>query len=108
MISPTWIAIIIFVIVLVCIVTEKINRTLIAMAGAVAMVFFGIIDSEAVATYIDFNTIGVLIGMMLVVSTVKKSGLFEFLAIYTAKLAKGNTGKILVGFAIITAILSAI
>jgi len=106
--SSTWIAIIIFVIVLLCIITEKVNRTLAAMAGAMAMVFFGIIDSDAIPSYIDFNTIGVLIGMMLVVSTVKKCGLFEFVAIYTAKLAKGSTGKILIGFAIITAVLSAI
>lgn len=103
-----WTAIIIFVLVMICIVTEKINRTLAAMAGAMAMVFFGIIDAEAIPNYIDFNTIGVLIGMMLVVSTVKRSGLFEFIAIYTAKLAKGNAGKILIGFAIITAVLSAI
>ncbi|MBP3887930.1 MAG: ArsB/NhaD family transporter [Cellulosilyticum sp.] len=108
MTSSAWIAIIIFIIVLLCIITEVINRTLAAMAGAMAMVFLGIIDSEAVASYIDFNTIGVLIGMMLLVSTVKKSGLFEFLAIYTAKLAKGGTGKILIGFSIITAVLSAI
>lgn len=103
-----WTAIIIFILVMLCIVTEKINRTLAAMAGAMAMVFFGIIDAEAIPSYIDFNTIGVLIGMMLVVSTVKRSGLFEFIAIYTAKLVKGNAGKILIGFAIITAVLSAI
>ena len=76
-----WTAIIIFILVMLCIVTEKINRTLAAMAGAMAMVFFGIIDAEAIPNYIDFNTIGVLIGMMLVVSTVKRSGLFEFIAI---------------------------
>lgn len=103
-----WIAILIFAIVIICIITEKVNRTLAAMTGAMAMVFFGIIDAEALPEYIDFNTIGVLIGMMLVVSTVKRSGLFEFVAIYTAKLAKGNTGKILIGFALITAVLSAI
>ena len=108
MTQSAWIAIIIFIIVLLCIVTEKVNRTLAAMAGAMAMVFFRILDSDAIASYIDFNTIGVLIGMMLVVSTVKKSGLFEFVAIYTAKLAKGNTAKILIGFVLITAILSAI
>ena len=108
MTSSAWIAITIFILVLLCIITEKINRTLAAMAGAMAMVFFRIIDSENIATYIDFNTIGVLIGMMLVVSTIKKSGLFEFVAIYTAKRAKGNTGRILIGFAFITAVLSAI
>lgn len=108
MTQSAWIAIIIFVIVLLCIVTEKVNRTLAAMAGALAMVFFRILDSETMVDFIDFNTIGVLIGMMLVVSTVKKSGLFEFVAIFTAKLAKGNTAKILIGFALITAVLSAI
>lgn len=106
--SSTWIAIIIFIAVIVCIVTEKINRTLAAMAGALAMVFFGIIDATSMTNYIDFNTIGVLIGMMLVVSTIKKSGLFEYVAIYTAKLAQGDTTKILIGFAVITAVLSAI
>lgn len=106
--SSVLIAILIFLVVILCIVTEKVNRTLAAMAGALAMVFFGIIDSEAMTTYIDFNTLGVLIGMMLVVSTVKRSGLFEYVAIYTAKLARGNTIKILIGFAVITAVLSAI
>lgn len=103
-----WIAIAIFLGVIICIVTEKINRTLAAMAGALLMVFFGIIDSETMTEYIDFNTIGVLIGMMLVVSTVKRSGLFEYIAIYTAQVAKGNIIKIMIGFAIITAVLSAI
>lgn len=104
----TWLAIFIFLIVMACIISEKINRTLATMAGAMAMVFGGIIKASEVPSYIDFNTLGVLIGMMLVVNTVKRSGLFEYLAIYTAKLAKGNAIKILIGFAIITAILSAI
>lgn len=104
----TWVAIFIFIIVMACIISEKINRTLAAMAGAIAMILFGIVKASEVTSYIDFNTLGVLIGMMLVVNTVKRSGLFEYLAIFTAKLAKGNAAKILIGFAIITAILSAI
>lgn len=101
-------AIAIFLIVIVCIISEKINRTLAAMAGSMAMVFLGILPAEAIPNYIDLNTIGVLIGMMLVVATVKHSGLFEYVAIYTAKLAKGNAWKILLSFAVITALLSAI
>lgn len=103
-----FIASLIFIIVIVCIISEKVNRTLAAMGGAMAMVLTGILPADAVASTIDFNTIGVLIGMMLVVSTIRISGLFEYLAIYTAKLAKGNAWKILIGFAIITAVLSAI
>lgn len=106
--SSVWIAVIIFLAVILCIVTEKINRTLAAMAGAMAMVFFGILDSDTITSYIDFNTLGVLIGMMLVVSCVKRSGLFEYVAIYIAQLAQGNAVKILIGFAVITAFLSAI
>lgn len=106
--TSVWIASLIFIIVIVCIISEKVNRTLAAMAGAMAMVLTGILPAEAVASTIDFNTIGVLIGMMLVVSTIRISGLFEYLAIYTAKLAKGDAWKILIGFAIITAVLSAI
>lgn len=98
----------IFIIVILCIISEKVNRTLAAMGGAMAMVLTGILPADAVASTIDFNTIGVLIGMMLVVSTIRISGLFEYLAIYTAKLAKGDAWKILIGFAVITAVLSAI
>lgn len=106
--SSVWIAVIIFLAVLICIVTEKVNRTLAAMAGALLMLFFRIITFDQMIAAIDFNTIGVLIGMMLVVSTIKRCGLFEYVAISTAKLAKGNTVKILIGFALITAVLSAI
>lgn len=101
-------ALLIFLIVIICIMTEKINRTVAAMGGGLLMVVFGIIPTDAMIGYIDFNTIGVLIGMMIVVAIVKNSGLFEFIAIYTAKKAKGDAWKILLSFAIITAVLSAV
>ncbi|MGL4344054.1 MAG: ArsB/NhaD family transporter [Cellulosilyticaceae bacterium] len=101
-------AITIFIIVMILIMTEKINRTVVAMGGAMLMVLTGIIPSHKVVNYIDFNTVGVLIGMMLVVSIVKNSGLFEYVAIYTAKKAKGDAWKILISFALITAFLSAV
>ncbi|MHC1747883.1 MAG: ArsB/NhaD family transporter [Cellulosilyticaceae bacterium] len=104
----TILAIVIFLIVIICIITEKINRTIVAIGGAMLMVLIGIIPSEKVVGYIDFNTIGVLIGMMTVVSIIKNSGLFEYLAILTAKKAKGDAWKILISFAFITAGLSAI
>ena len=100
-------ALLIFLIVIFFIMTEKINRTVAAMGGALLMVLFKIIPSDKITGYIDFNTIGVLIGMMLVVSVIKNSGLFEYIAIFTAKKAKGDAWKILLSFAIITAVLSA-
>lgn len=101
------ISILIFLSVMFCVVTEKIDRTVAAMGGAILMVVFQIIPSDKVISYIDFNTIGVLIGMMLVVSVIKNSGLFEYIAIFTAKKAKGDAWKILISFALITAFLSA-
>lgn len=100
-------ALLIFLVVIFFIITEKIDRTVAAMGGALLMVLFKILPSHEVIGYIDFNTVGVLIGMMLVVSVIKNSGLFEFIAIFTAKKAKGDAWKILLSFALITAFLSA-
>lgn len=102
------IALAIFLITLFFVITEKIDRTIAAMGGAILMIICGIIPAHKVIGYIDFNTIGVLVGMMLVVSVVKNSGVFEYVAIFVAKKSKGSALKILISFAIITAVLSAI
>jgi len=72
------------------------------------MILFNILPLEVSLSHVDFNTIGVLIGMMLFVAVVKNSGLFEYIAILTAKKANGDPWKIMVSFIIITALLSAI
>ncbi len=102
------ISIIIFVAVLISIVTEKIDRTVAAISGAILMILTNVLTLDKSISYIDFNTIGVLIGMMIVVSIVKNSGLFEYIAIYTAKKSKGNPWKIMICFVLITAVLSAL
>ncbi|MGL4362947.1 MAG: SLC13 family permease [Cellulosilyticaceae bacterium] len=102
------VAIVIFCSVMFFVVTEKIDKTIVAIGGGMLMVLVGILPSEKVTHYIDFNTIGVLIGMMIVVSVIRKTGLFEFVAIYTAKKTKGSGWKIMISFVIITAILSAL
>ncbi|MFR4162321.1 MAG: SLC13 family permease [Paraclostridium sordellii] len=102
------IAICIFSLVMLAIISEKINRAVAAMTGALLMVIFNIISFEHGLSHIDFNTIGVLIGMMLFVSVVKNSGLFEYVAILSAKKSKGDPWKIMLCFIILTAILSAV
>ncbi len=72
------------------------------------MVLFKIINVETSIHHIDFNTIGVLVGMMIFVSVVKNSGLFEYIAIVSAKKSKGNPLTIMLLFVAITAVLSAI
>ena len=87
------ISIIIFSAVILSIITEKIDRTVAAISGAVLMILTHVLTLDKGISYIDFNTIGVLIGMMIVVSVVKNSGLFEYIAIYTAKNLKVIHGK---------------
>jgi len=101
------IAVAVFVLVMAAVVSEKIHRAAAAIAGALLVVLTGILTFEESLGFIDFNTLGVLIGMMVFVGVVKESGLFEFLAIKAAKVAKGNPWKIMVLFIIITAVLSA-
>ncbi|MGX8796366.1 SLC13 family permease [Fusibacter sp. JL298sf-3] len=101
-------AILIFTVTYVIIMSEKINRTSIALFGAVLLLIFNVIDQETAVHHIDFNTIGLLIGMMIIVNIMKKSGIFGYVAIKAAKLAKGDPWKIIVLFSIITAISSAL
>lgn len=100
-------AILIFTVTYVIIMTEKINRTSIALLGAVLLLIFNVIKQEEAIHHIDFNTIGLLIGMMIIVNIMKRSGIFEYMAIKAAKAAKGDPWKIIFFFSIITALSSA-
>ena len=101
------ISIVVFVAVMALVVSEKIHRALAALLGAVVLLVIGIIDFNAGMESIDFNTLGVLCGMMMFVAIVKESGLFEFVAIKSAKACKGNPWLIMIAFAVITAVFSA-
>ncbi len=101
------IALAIFVAVIAVIVSEKLHRAACALIGAMLLVLIGILEPKEALGFIDFNTIGVLIGMMMFVAVVKNSGLFEYLAVKSAKIAKGNPWRIMIAFMIITAVLSA-
>lgn len=98
----------VFIVVLAIIISEKINRTVAALAGASIIILMHIFTGEKALEYIDFNTIGVLIGMMIIVGIVKNTGVFEYMAIYAAKKSKGDPWKIIVSLCIITAITSAL
>ena len=101
------IALAIFVAVIGVIVSEKLHRAACALIGAMLLVLIGILEPKEALGFIDFNTIGVLIGMMMFVAVVKNSGIFEYLAVKAARIAKGNPWRIMVYFMIITAVLSA-
>jgi Na+/H+ antiporter NhaD/arsenite permease-like protein len=103
----TDLSIVVFIIVLALIISEKVNRTVAALVGASIVVAAHVLNGEQALEHIDFNTIGVLIGMMIIVGIVKNTGIFEYLAIFAAKKAKGDPWRIIVGLCLITAITSA-
>jgi Na+/H+ antiporter NhaD/arsenite permease-like protein len=98
----------IFILTYLVIVSETMNRTVVAMVGAVIMMLFHIESQEQAIHHIDMNTIGLLIGMMIIVNIMRRTGVFEYIAIKSAKLAKGDPWKIIVLFSVFTAISSAL
>ena len=107
MTSTQIIAIVIFLVTMAAIMTEKLHRTVAAVAGALLLILTGVLSVESGFSYVDLNTLGVLIDMMLFVAVVKNSGIFEYIAIKAAKIAKGRPWPLMVLFALITAVLSA-
>jgi len=102
------IALIIFITTLVFVSLEKINRTVIALCGALLFILSKILNQHEAFLAVDFNTIGLLTGMMVMVSIIKRTGLFQYLAIKISKLAHGNIFYLLFFLSIITGILSSI
>lgn len=102
------IAVIIFLVAYGLIISEKINRTLTALAGGALLILFQVINQETAFHHIDFNTIGLLIGMMVMVSIVSQTGLFKYLAILAAKRVNADPVKLLVSLGVLTAVSSAL
>ncbi|HJV17766.1 MAG TPA: ArsB/NhaD family transporter [Bacillales bacterium] len=101
------IAIGVFLVTYAFIVTEKIHRTIIAMTGGILMVLLGIVNQEKALHHIDFNTLGLLTGMMIIVAITAETGLFRYMAVWAAKKVKGDPLKILIALGMITAVGSA-
>ncbi|MDG5786438.1 ArsB/NhaD family transporter [Evansella sp. AB-P1] len=104
-----WIvALVIFIISYIFIISEKMNRALIACVGGVFMLFAGVLDlNSAFLQHIDWHTIVLLLSMMILVSITSQSGFFEFLAVYMAKLINGRPIPLLIMISTLTAVGSA-
>ena len=105
-------AIIVFIVAYIFIASEKISRIAIVLAGAAAMVIIGATDADKAfyshETGIDWNVIFLLLGMMIIVGIIHKTGLFEFLAISAIKKSSGSPKVALVYLMVLTSIASAI
>ncbi|WP_221030376.1 sodium:proton antiporter [Actomonas aquatica] len=106
--NPAWVAVGILLVTYAVIMSEKINRAVVALIGAIVMIGSGILSQEEAIAGIDFNTVGLLAGMMIIVAVARRSGVFEYLAIWTAQVARGHPAGILVLLSLITAVLSSL
>src|SRR5581483_5632477 len=109
--SHLTLALIIFGTAYLAIVTERIHKTIVALFGAALMIGFGVVTQEEAfhsQEYgIDYNVIFLLIAMMVIINITRKTGLFEWLAIWAAKRAKARPFRMMTLLAVITAVLSA-
>ena len=106
--DSTTIAVTIFIIAYALIISEKVHRTIVGIVGAMLMIIFGILSQEVAIHHIDFNTLGLLIGMMTIVNMTAETGLFNFLAIWAAQKVDANPTKLLLALATLTAVCSAL
>ena len=105
--SPMWVSTCVLAITYATIMSEKVNRAIIALIGAGVMILVGVLDQDEAIRGIDFNTLGLLTGMMILVSISRRSGMFQYLAVWSAKAAKAHPAGILLILQITTAVLSA-
>ena len=106
--TATTVAIVIFVAAYALIISEKVHRTIVGLFGAMLMILFGILDQETAVHHVDFNTIGLLMGMMIIVNITSETGLFNVLAIWAAQKVKAQPIALLVVLSSITMVCSAL
>lgn len=106
-IEPVWVAATILILVYSVLVFEKVNRAILAMIGASLVVTLGVLNQQQAIAGVDFNTLALLIGMMIIVAITSKSGLFQYVAIKAAKVVKADPIGILLMLTVITAVFSA-
>ena len=106
-----WMATAIFILAYALIISEKVHKTILAIFGSALMIVLGIVTQEdafhSMELGIDWNVIFLLVSMMIIINIMKPTGLFEYIAIKSAKAARGEPFRIMAIFSIVTATLSA-
>jgi Na+/H+ antiporter NhaD/arsenite permease-like protein len=90
------------------IIWDKLNRAIVALLGAAVMVMIGVLDQAEALKGVDWNTLGLLTGMMILVSISRRSGMFQYLAIWSAQKARASPAGILLLLQVTTAVLSSL
>jgi len=106
--DPLWVSTTLLILTYAVIMTEKVNRSVVALLGAGLMICLGVLNQEAAIRGVDFNTIALLTGMMILVNITRKSGVFQYVAFWSARRAEGVPWKLMVMLSVVTAVLSAL
>ena len=105
--SDVALAVIIFILALALIATERVDRTKVALLGAVLVLLTQTIEQERAIEAIDWNTLGLLVGMMIVVRVTEPTGAYTWVAIRAGQLSKGRPFAVVLALSVTTAVLSA-
>jgi len=106
--DPMLVSTIILIATYAIIIWDKLNRAVVAMVGASLVVVAGVLDQQEALKGVDWNTIGLLTGMMILVSISRRSGMFQYVAIWSAQKARANPAGMLLLLQITTALISAV
>ncbi len=106
--DPLWLSTAIFIGAYVVLLSERVHRTVAALLGAAAMVITGVLSQDQAIAGIDFNTLALLAGMMVIIAVTRRTGVFEYIAIWAAKRARAEPIGILIILALVTAVFSAL
>ena len=106
--NPTWFAAGIFLITYALIVSDRVHRTIAALLGGLTIILIGVLDQDQAFHAIDWNVIFLLAGMMMIANVLRETGLFQWIAIQSVRLGKGNPYRIMVILVLVTAVTSAL
>lgn len=106
--DPLLVSSILFVATYAVIVSEKVNRAIVSLLGAGLMIALGVLNQDTAVSGIDFNTLGLLAGMMVIVAITRRSGIFQYVAVWSAKKVQASPWGILLMLSLVTAVFSAL
>ncbi len=103
----TLVPVVVFVLVYIAISLELVNKAVAALLGVMVLMVLHVVDERSAVHFIDFETIMLLLGMMTIVSVLRRSGFFTMVSVRIAELTGGNPLKVLILFSVVTVIFSA-
>ena len=105
--DPFWLSSALLLITYAVLMVDRLNRSIVALLGGMLMIACGIVDQDQAIAGQDFNTLALLVGMMLLVAIARPSGLFQYLAFWSARRARGRPDLLLALLSLVTAVVSA-